>query len=75
MVLISGPAIAKLCLRTRKWAHEHLRRGSFGLVIEHDGTIFAELPAVELHSGMHFTAEQIEAAVGGYSTRKLTLKD
>jgi hypothetical protein len=26
MMLISGPAIAKLALRTRKWAHEHLRR-------------------------------------------------
>ncbi len=30
MILISSPAIGRLCLHTRKWAHEHMHRGSFG---------------------------------------------
>jgi hypothetical protein len=44
--LVSGPLIAKLCLRTRKWSHERLRAGSFGPVIERNGILFAELRGV-----------------------------
>jgi len=63
MVLISGLAIARLCLHTRKWAHEHMRRGSFGPVTEHNGMVFAQLPAVERHVGEHFNATQLARAV------------
>lgn len=74
MILISGPAIARLCLRTRKWAHEHLRRQSFGPVIEHNGIIFAQLPEVESHIGQRFTAEQLKAAAAGYPDRILKIE-
>jgi hypothetical protein len=47
MVLISGPVIAKLALRTRKWAHEHMRRGTFGpLTVDSYGVLYADLIAV-----------------------------
>jgi hypothetical protein len=62
MILVSGPVIAKLCLRTRKWAHEHLRRGSFGRVLEHNGVLFAELREIEQHVGTTFDQAQIVAA-------------
>jgi hypothetical protein len=39
MILISGPAIGGLCLHTRKWAHEHMHRGSFGPVTRGPGYI------------------------------------
>ena len=52
MVLISGPVIAKLALRTRKWAHEHMRRGTFGpLTVDSSGVLFAELSSVERRLG------------------------
>jgi len=62
MVMISGPVIAKLALRTRKWAHEHMRRGTFGPVIVHDGVLYAALAAVEHALGETFSAAQIAAA-------------
>jgi hypothetical protein len=60
--LVSGSLIARLCLHTRKWAHEHLRRGSFGPVIERNGVLFAELAGVEQHLGLSFDQAQIVAA-------------
>jgi hypothetical protein len=60
--LVSGPLIAKLCLRTRKWSHELMRAGSFGPVIERNGVLFAELAAVEQHLGLSFDQAQIVAA-------------
>jgi hypothetical protein len=61
--LISGPTIGKLCGRTRKWAHEHLHRGSFGPIIEgQGGVLYADLIAVEDFVGSRFTKEQLAAA-------------
>jgi hypothetical protein len=62
MTLVSGPLIARLCLRTRKWSHERMRAGSFGPVIERNGALFAELAAVEAHVGVSFDQAQIVAA-------------
>jgi hypothetical protein len=61
-ILVSGPLIAKLCLRTRKWSHSLLRAGSFGPVIERNGVLFVELAGVEQHVGVSFDQAQIVAA-------------
>ena len=63
MVLISGPVIAKLALRTRKGAHEHMRRGSFGpLTVDSCGVLFADLAAVERRLGGPITRAQLDRA-------------
>jgi hypothetical protein len=59
IVFVSGPVIARLALRTRKWAHEHLRRGSFGPVFEQNGVLFAGLDRVEKRCGRQFSYAQI----------------
>ena len=72
--LISGPPIGKLCKRTRKWAHDRLRRGSFGPITRGPaGVLYAELSAVEEFVGAPFTPEQIAAAVAGQSDRLITI--
>jgi hypothetical protein len=73
MILVSGPAIAKLVLRTRKSAHEHIRRGSYGAVREIDGVLYAELGGVEARLGRKFSPEQLERARDGKPGRVLTL--
>jgi hypothetical protein len=76
MVLISGPVIAKLALRTRKWAHEHMRRGSFGpLTVDGCGVLFADLGAVERRLGGPITQTQLERAAGGNPARVITIPD
>ena len=75
MILISGPVIAKLCLRTRKWAHGRLRLGSFGDIVEHHGVLFAALPGVEAYTGTTFTEEQMALAAGGKPDRILTIAE
>jgi hypothetical protein len=77
MVLISGPVIAKLALRARKWAHEHMRRGSFGpLTVDSSGVLYADLAAVERRlGGPPITRAQLEGAVGGISARIITIPD
>jgi len=64
MILVSGSTIARLYGgRTRKWAHEHLRRGSFGpITVAPDGVLFAALSGVEAYAGRSFTAAQLAAA-------------
>jgi hypothetical protein len=76
MILISGPAIACLCLHTRKWAHEHLQRGSFGPVTRGpNGVLYAELRWVEAHAGITFGEAQIAHAINGYPDRRIVLPD
>ena len=76
MVLISGPVIAKLALRTRKWAHEHMRRGTFGpLTVDSSGVLFADLAAVERRLGGPITRAQLERAAGGIAARIITIPD
>jgi hypothetical protein len=71
MQFVSGPAIAKLLLRTRKWAHTAIRRGLFGTSIEHHGILFVPLPAVESYFGLVFSPEQITHATDGLPDRVL----
>jgi hypothetical protein len=74
MTLISGPVIAKLALCTRKWAHEHLRRGTFGPVIEHSGVLYAEVSNVERALGETLPQAQLVQAAGGKPDRILTIE-
>ena len=61
--LVSGPTIGRLCQRTRKWAHEHLHRGSFGPITRGEGGVFyADLGAVEAFVGSRFSEEQVAVA-------------
>jgi hypothetical protein len=70
MTLISGPVIARLFLRTRKWAHAEMRRGSFGPVTEGPGgVLYARVADVEAYAGMNFVAAQIALAAGGVPGR------
>jgi hypothetical protein len=76
MVLISGPVIAKLALRTRKWSHEHMRRGSFGsLTVDASGVLFADLTVVECRLGGPITQAQLDRAAGGIAGRIITVPD
>ena len=76
MVLISGPVIAKLALRTRKWSHEHMRRGTFGpLTVDSCGVLFADLTAVENRLGGPITRAQLDRAAGGISARIINIPD
>ena len=76
MTLISGPVIAKLALRTRKWAHEHMRRGSFGPVtVDSGGVLFADRAVVERRLGGPITPAQLERAAGGIPARIITVPD
>ena len=76
MVLISGPVIAKLALRTHKWAHEHMRRGTFGpLIVDSCGVLFADLAEVERRLGGPITLTQLERAAGGIPARIIIVPD
>ena len=76
MILVSGPVIAKLALRTRKWSHQHLRRGTFGsLTVDSSGVLYADLAAVERRLGGPITPAQLERAAGGLAARIITIPD
>jgi hypothetical protein len=75
MLLLSGPVIARLALHTRKWAHAHLRRGSFGPLIERDGMLYAGLAGVEQHIGKSFTPDQLMRAAAGKLDRVLNIPE
>jgi len=76
MILVSGPTIGKLCARTRKWAHEHMHRGSFGKITRGPaGVLYAELGAVEHYSGLRFSPAQLEAAREGMGDRIIITED
>ncbi len=73
MILISGPVIAKLAFRTRKWAHAHLRRGSFGPVTVINGVLYAEQRGVEREVGETFSAARLALAAQGKPDRILAI--
>jgi hypothetical protein len=73
MILISGPTIAKRYAASRKWAFQHLARGTFGPTITLNGIIYARLQDVEAYSGEPFSEPQLAAAVAGYTDRMITL--
>ena len=72
---ISGPAIAALHHRTRKWANDHLNRGTFGKILTCRHVVYAELTAVELAAGETFSVEQLAKAADGKPNRIIILPD
>ncbi len=75
MILISGPVIARLDLRTRKSAHEHIRWGHYGPVHEIRGVLYVELSSVEARMGCKLPIEQLELAAEGRPGSLLTLPE
>ena len=71
---ISGPAIARLWLRSRMTVNEHMRAGGFGPLLRHGRIRYAALAAVERRVGQRISGEQLAAAVGGYPERILILE-
>jgi hypothetical protein len=81
MILISSPAIARLNLHTRKWAHERMQWGSFGPVTRvpvagyAEGMLYAELAGVERFCGRQFDQAEIDRAVDGKPDRILIVPE
>jgi hypothetical protein len=75
MILISGPVIARLGLRTRKWAHDGIRRGWFGPVTRRRRVLFVSLQRVETFFEIQFTPAQIEQAREGQPNRVLIISE
>ena len=75
MILVSGPLVAQLCLRTRKWAHEAITAGRFGSPTQRKGVLFVDLARIEHSLGRTFTDEQLAAAAEGRPDRIITRPD
>jgi hypothetical protein len=75
MILVSGPLIARLCLQTRKWAHELITHGRFGSAIEQRGVLYVELDRVEHTLGRVFTDAQIVDAAEGIPDRIINIME
>ena len=73
--LISGPAIAALHHRTRKWANDHLNRGTFGKIVTCRHVVYATLEAVERAAGETFSVEQLAMAAAGNPDRIINLPE
>ena len=73
MILVTGPLIAQLCHRTRKWAHEAISNGRFGPSIERQGVLYVDLDRVADSLGRTFADEQITAAMEGRPDRIITI--
>ena len=74
--MISGPAVAKLCARTRKWANQHMHRGSFGKITEgRNDVLYVDLTAVERYAGQKFTAAQLVDAREGFADRVINITE
>lgn len=75
MTLISGPAIAKLTLHSRKWAHAGIQRGSWGPAVRLGGVLYVDLSAVERAEGAIFSDTQLAEAAAGGRDRLLSIPD
>jgi hypothetical protein len=63
-MLITGPTIARLVQRPRRWAYRRVTDGSFGPIIARRGrALLVDLAAVEARVGINFSPSQL-AAVG-----------
>ena len=62
-MLVTAPTIARLFLRPRLWAYEHLKAGDFGPPVYRRGRAgCVDLAGVEAFAGRHFTPAQLAAA-------------
>jgi hypothetical protein len=75
MILVSGPLIARLCLRTRNWAHEVIKHGRFGSAIEQWGVRYVDFERVERVLRRVFSDSQVADATEGRPDRIITIKE
>jgi hypothetical protein len=64
MILISGPTIAALRLRTRMAKNLAMRRGEYGPSFMIDGVRYVRLDEVERRTALKFSNQQLSAAAG-----------
>ena len=74
-IYVSAPTIARLKACSRIATHMQMRRGHFGPLLQRGRVPYAALDAVERHSGLHFTSEQIGLAIDGRPARVLIVPD
>jgi len=75
MILVSGPLIARLCLRTRNWAHEVIKHGRFGSAIEQWGVRYVDFERVERVLRRVFSDSEVADATEGRPDRIITIKE
>jgi hypothetical protein len=75
MILISGPTIAALRLRTRMAENLAMRRGEYGPSFVIDGVRYVRLDEVERRTGRQFSDAQLTAAAAGLPGRLLTIAE
>jgi hypothetical protein len=74
VIYISCSVIGRLRNQSRVAAHLHMKAGHFGPVVKRGRIHYAALDAVEQHSGVIFTDEQIEEAAAGQPDRCLVIE-
>jgi hypothetical protein len=75
MILISGPTIAALRLRTRMAENMALRRGEYGPTFMIGHVRYARLSEVERRTALKFSDEQLRAAAAGVPGRLLEIDE
>jgi hypothetical protein len=74
MILISGPTIAALRLRTRMSENLAMRRGEYGPSFVIDGVRYVRLDEVERRTALKFSNQQLSSAAGGLPGRLLQIE-
>jgi hypothetical protein len=75
MILISGPCIAALRLRTRMSENLAMRRGEYGPSFMIGGVRYVSVTGVERRTALKFSDEQLSAAAGGLPGRLLEIDE
>jgi hypothetical protein len=74
MILISGPTIAALRLRTRMAENLAMRRGEYGPSFMIDGVRYVRLDEVERRTTLKFSDQQLSAAAAGLPGRLVEIE-
>jgi hypothetical protein len=61
-MLVTSPTVARLLLKSRKWAYRRARTGDFGMVYRRKGrALWVDLGEAERRLGIKFTPKQLVA--------------
>jgi len=63
-MLITGPTVARLLFRPRRWAHRRVIAGDFGPAVRCGRAWLVELRNVEERAGTVFSPSQLRDALG-----------
>jgi hypothetical protein len=75
MILLSGPAIARLLFTNRMNVNRRIRAGAFGPIVHRGHIAYASLDGIERHAGVTFTPQQIDKAIDGRPDRLLVVPE